>query len=144
MTALTYEAALPITEQECKHIDEAINFMVLNIDRLNLEIDEPIWNRLQYNADACAKVDALIAPAFANLRAKKIDDFAEKLLDRLTYRSIVMDEHSRSLGILGTRVLDDMECIVALKGKYRGKPCTSSVYNKTTANENLRKRGLLK
>lgn len=134
---------LPVSGKEVGHIEDAIEFIWKRMRKYDVEVQSPAWFYTNYNKTACEFIDGIIATAFNDLRVKKIDFFSEKLFDRICRINIDEDtDRSRALGPVSIRLMDTMECIIAVKGHYRGKPF-SSKYDKKTATEMLKARKLL-
>lgn len=131
---------LSMSVDEQRWIDEAIDDMSAHVRRLSLEIERPI--KLNDDKDISAKLDVVIANGFKKLREKKIDDFADKLLDCLMGRGRDDDGPGHSLGYLFIRLYNTMEYVVAYKGRWRGKPFESCI-PKDEATAQLKARKLM-
>lgn len=130
-----------VPEHEAKIIDSVIMDMAAHVRRLNVQTEKIL--RLNDDHVASSLLDKVIATGFEKLReTKKIDDIADKLLERLMKLGDCPDDPGQSIGKLFIRYYDTMSYIVAWKGKFKGKPCDVGI-DKEFAREQLRKRKLL-
>ena len=134
---------LPTTEDERAAIDEIIQDVPARMRRHAIAFDRV--RSMSKAPEHLAKLDKLIVDILKELKPKVPDDVAEKLFDRVMTLSVVeeYDDKQGSIGILGYRLMDSMQCMVAIKGKFRGREC-KSIYDKKHATEQLKLRGLLR
>lgn len=141
----TEEATSPpryaITDEEKIAFESEYERIGIETAREEISVRSPQWFHLAFNKDACSKIDPIISKCFDRLRAKKIDDFAEKFLDYAVSQDNSSDNGNLALACV--RLLDTVECIIALKGKFRGRSC-STKYTRQAAMDELRARKLMK
>ncbi len=135
--------SLPLTDDEKAAIDDAIRSVPERMRRKAIIFDRP---RLMENEpEQLAKLDELIVDILKGLKVKVPEDVAEKLFDRVMTISVLnqYEDEQGDVGIFCYRLFDTMECMVAIKEKYRGVKRTTK-YDKKHATEQLRVRGLLR
>ena len=132
---------LPIPEDERRFIDSIIVDMAAHVRRLAIQVPRPL--KLNDDAAVCAKMDEVIAAGFKKLRdGKKIEDMADKLLERIMRIGVDQPDPGNTIGMIFIRFYDTMNYIVAWKGKFRGRPHETGI-EKEAAREQLRVRKLL-
>ena len=127
--------SLPLTDDERDAIDAAIQSIPSRVRRKAILFERPRF--MENEPEQLTKLDGLIVEILKELKPKVPEDVAEKLFDRVMTISVLKD------GIFAYRMADTMECMVAIKEKYRGVKRTSR-YDKKHATEQLRTRGLLR
>jgi hypothetical protein len=141
--AKEFESPLPlmIPDDERQIIDSVILDMAAHVRRLNVKTDRIL--KLNDDDIVASKLDDVISAGFKKLRdGKKIEDMADKLLDRIMRVSVDGEDPGGAIGMIFIRFYDTMNYIVAWKGKFRGVPCHMDI-SKETAREKLRLRKLL-
>jgi len=139
----TPNPSLPLTDDELAAIDGAIEGIPARMRRQAIMFDRP--RLMEKEPGQLAKLDKLIVDILKELKPKVPEDVAEKLFDRVMKTSVIekYDDEQGSVGIFCYRLMDTMQCMVAIKEKFRGKKSTS-MYDKKHATEQLKLRGLLR
>lgn len=132
---------LPLSPEEQKAIDEAIGIMV----RLFIKRECTAPAKVQkINKDPLVyhPVDELIAETLRSLKKDVPDRPAEKLFDRICAAKAADGDEEHALAVIYVRLMDTMNCIVAVKGEFRGRPMVFSEAARTEAFKRLQERGL--
>ena len=133
-----------LSTDEMAAIDEVIATVPARVRRLALRIEDPRNMNMRHNQEN-AKLDKLVLEVLTELKRKIPTEPAEKFYGRLVSRVTVesIDDAQGSLGIFSYRFMDSFDCMVAIKGTYRGEP-RKSRYDRDYAARELRLRGILK
>lgn len=134
---------LPLTDEEREAIDKAIQGIPARMRRKAIIFERPRF--MDKEPEPLAKLDELIVEILTGLKKEVPADVAEKLFDRVMTVSVIKqyDDEDGSVGIFCYRFMDTMQCMVAIKEKFRGVKRTS-IYDKKQATEQLELRGLLR
>jgi hypothetical protein len=135
--------SLALTDDERASIDEAIKSVPVRMRRMAIIFERPRF--MDKEPEPLRKLDGLIVEVLTELKRSIPADVAEKLFDRMMMSSVTdqYEDEQGSIGIMCFRLFDSMQCMVAIKERYRGQK-RSSMYDKQYATEQLRLRGLLK
>jgi len=132
---------LMIPDDEKQIIDSVIMEMAAHVRRLAIQVSSPL--KLNSDRAASCEMDEVIAAGFKKLRdGKRIDDIADKLLERIMQVGVGREDPGHTIGMIFIRLYDTMNYIVAWKGKFRGRPHETGI-DKEVAREQLRQRKLL-
>ena len=134
---------LPLADGEAAAIDKMISEVPAAMRRHAVLFASP--RRMNDEPKTLGRLDKLIVAMLSALKKDVPNDVAEKLFDRMMTHSVAGqdgDPHN-DVGVMCYRLFDSMQCMVAIKGKFRGKE-SRSTYSKSYATEQLRVRGLLR
>lgn len=134
---------LPLTEAEASVIDSAIADIPAAMRRHAVLFVSP--RKMEDEPEPLSRLDKVIVALLSSLKKDIPEDVAEKLFDRMMTHSVTEqyeDAHG-SIGIMCYRLFDSMQCMVAIKEKFRGKK-SRSTYSKSHATDQLKMRGLLR
>jgi hypothetical protein len=129
---------------EAAAIDEVISTIPARVRRLALQIEDPRSMNTRHNQEI-DKLDKFVLEVLTELKRKIPTDPAEKFYRRLVGRVTAgdIDDAQGSLGVFSYRFMDSFDCMLAIKGTYRGEP-RKSRYDQDYAAHELRLRGILK
>jgi hypothetical protein len=134
---------LPLTESEAAAIDSAIADIPAAMRRHAVLFVSP--REMEDEPGPLGRLDKVIVALLSSLKKDIPEDVAEKLFERMMTHSVTEqheDAHG-SIGIMCYRLFDSMQCMVAIKEKFRGKK-SRSIYGKSHATDQLKVRGLLR
>ena len=141
--SFTPTPSLPLADGEGAAIDGVLQSIPSRMRRKAIVFSRPRF--MEKEPEPLAKLDELIVEILTELKPKVPEDVAEKLYDRMSEMDVVepFEDEEGSIAIMCYRFMDTMQCMVAIKEKYRGQKRTSK-YAKKYATEQLRARGLLR
>lgn len=134
---------LPLTDSEAEAIDGVISEIPAIMRRHAVSFISP--RKMEDEPEQLSRMDKVIVMILSKLKEDVPEDVAEKFFDRMMTQSVAEqyeDAHG-SIGIMCHRLFDSMQCMVAIKEKFRGKK-SRSMYGKSYATDQLKVRGLLR
>ena len=134
---------LPLAEGEAEAIDKVISEVPAAMRRHAILFVSP--RSMEDEPEPLSRLDKVIVALLSSLKKDIPEDVAEKLFDRMMTHSVTeqYDDAHGSIGIMCYRLFDSMQCMVAIKEKFRGKK-SRSTYSKSHATDQLKVRGLLR
>jgi hypothetical protein len=134
---------LPLAEGEAAAIDKVISEVPAAMRRHAILFVSP--RNMEDEPDTLGRLDKLIVAMLSALKKDVPEDVAEKLFDRMRAysRAKQREDQKNDVGVMCYRLFDSMQCMVAIKEKFRGKK-SRSTYSKSHATDQLKVRGLLR